>query len=582
MSSQTPQEQPDEVISLEDDSPQAAATAVEEADSSAENPAEVDQDLYLWDARPAGRARLLAWVIPTVITLVAFVARLHNLGKVKELIFDETYYVKDAVALMANGYEAEWPKHYNEIFQSGNYDIPTDPSFVVHPEFGKWLIAAGIKLFGDNPFGWRFAVCLFGTAAILVTARIAWHLFGSWQLASVAAAFMALDGQQVVMSRVAILDGLLQFWILVGIWAILRDQMQTRPVLIKRIFTPPPAPPDKPSPESGKAAAPPGLKQKLAGFKAGYERIFGPSAGWRPWLVVAGIALGLASGVKWSGLYVVAAGGLFVFFREVSARWNTTRTPLRGAIMRGGIPAFFALVPTAVITYIATWASWIVHMEGWGHKTGHTSFFARLGDLWDYHVQAYNFHVGLHTPHSYQSNPLGWLLQLRPTSFHYKDVPADTCGADRCAEAITALGNPLLWWLGIIGLILVLWGLIRGDWRAGFIFLGYAATYLPWLNYINRTIFTFYTVVIVPFVVLALTYVIGITLGMTQVRKEPYWAASAKLTYRRLHVPKWSQAIGITVIVAVIVTGLFFYPIWVAADIPFTGWQHRMWLTSWV
>ena len=38
-----------------------------------------------------------------------------------------------------------------------------DPEFVVHPPVGKWLIALGIKLFGDNEFGWRFMGALLGS-----------------------------------------------------------------------------------------------------------------------------------------------------------------------------------------------------------------------------------------------------------------------------------------------------------------------------------------------------------------------------------------------------------------------------------
>ena len=72
------------------------------------------------------------------ITLVSLALRLFNLGTPKGFVFDEVYYVDGARDYLAHGVEV-----------SGD-----DPEFVVHPPVGKWLIALGIKLFGDNEFGW--------------------------------------------------------------------------------------------------------------------------------------------------------------------------------------------------------------------------------------------------------------------------------------------------------------------------------------------------------------------------------------------------------------------------------------------
>ena len=37
-----------------------------------------------------------------------------------------------------------------------------------HPPLGKLIIVAGIEIFGDNPWGWRFFPILFGTASIVL------------------------------------------------------------------------------------------------------------------------------------------------------------------------------------------------------------------------------------------------------------------------------------------------------------------------------------------------------------------------------------------------------------------------------
>jgi dolichyl-phosphate-mannose--protein O-mannosyl transferase len=70
-----------------------------------------------------------------------------------------------------------------------------NPEFIVHPPVGKWLlIGAGIAIFGDNEFGWRFATALIGTILILVFARLVHVLFTHHFSTGLGAALMALDG----------------------------------------------------------------------------------------------------------------------------------------------------------------------------------------------------------------------------------------------------------------------------------------------------------------------------------------------------------------------------------------------------
>jgi 4-amino-4-deoxy-L-arabinose transferase-like glycosyltransferase len=93
---------------------------------------------------------MAAAIAPILIALASFVLRLINLGSTKGYIFDEVYYVDGARDLLKYGVEV-----------SGSA-----PEFIVHPPVGKWLIGAGIAIFGDNEFGWRFATALIGTLLI--------------------------------------------------------------------------------------------------------------------------------------------------------------------------------------------------------------------------------------------------------------------------------------------------------------------------------------------------------------------------------------------------------------------------------
>ena len=143
---------------------------------------------------------MIAAIAPLLIALTSFTLRLSNLGSIKTMIFDEVYYVDGARDLLKYGVEV----------------TGTNPEFVVHPPVGKWLIASGIKLFGDNAFGWRFTTALVGSLAILIIALIAHRLFYSPILTALAAGLMAVDGLALVHSRTALLDNFLAFFVLVA------------------------------------------------------------------------------------------------------------------------------------------------------------------------------------------------------------------------------------------------------------------------------------------------------------------------------------------------------------------------------
>lgn len=542
-----------------------------------------------YGARPPTKSPSAHWGIygPLVVTLLAFLSRVWRLGAIKTLVFDETYYVKDAYGLIKRGYEVQWPKDYDDIFISGHLTLPTEGSFVVHPSVGKWLIGLGIEVLGNNPWGWRIAVCLAGSACVFLLGRIVWHLFGNGKMATLASAIIALDGVQIALSRTAILDILLEFFILLGLLFLVRDQINYRPKLLEALVdiderrhtlaletkrrepgrtTHTSAPNQAGDPETSNGAA----QTRRRGIH------FGPVFWWRPWLVAAGLAWGLATSVKWSGLYVVAVFGIFVFIRELSARWATEPRWISSSVLTGGIPAFANLVPITAVVYVGSWLGWFWHPQGWGHTGG-----SPWRDWLEYHRQILNFHTTLVSDHPYKSNPWGWLLQLRPTSFYYQKVAGD-CGKDQCIQSVTSLGNPLLWWLGFLAFIAVAAALVVLDWRAGLIVAGYFATYGPWLIYSNRTIFTFYTVVISPFVVLSLIYVLGVLWGQWRVVADKNWTGRYNLVSRPFQVSSMHLYLGVFIVALIALTAVFFFPIWTGMTIPQQQFYWRMWLSSWI
>ena len=90
---------------------------------------------------------------------------------------------------------------------------------VVHPEVGKWLIALGEKAFGMDPFGWRISAAVVGSLMVLVMCRLARRLTGSTLLGCVAGLLLCFDGLHLVLSRLALLDIFLAFFLLCAVRA---------------------------------------------------------------------------------------------------------------------------------------------------------------------------------------------------------------------------------------------------------------------------------------------------------------------------------------------------------------------------
>jgi dolichyl-phosphate-mannose--protein O-mannosyl transferase len=485
------------------------------------------------------RARVWFWGGPIAVTLFAFILRIWNLGNPRSLVFDETFYVKDAWTLFNLGYEATWPENTDPVFNSGGADtFNTIGSFVVHPPLGKWLIALGMApSAGVDPVGWRIAVALAGTLAVFLLVLIGRRLTGSTLMGVLAGLFLAIDGQAIVLSRVSILDGLLMAVILVAFYFLLRDREWIR------------------------------------------ARNHAPA--WRPWLLAAGLAFGAACSIKWSGLYFLAAFGVWVVVMDIVDRralglkwWPTPAVP-RALI------AFALMVPTAAAVYIASWTGWIVTSGGYARDWFATHVDERWGglltwvpewfqSLWDFHRQAYEFHVGLVASHPYQANPLTWLAMTRPTSMFFESskLGENGCGYSECASAITPIPNPLIWYAAIIALVWLLVAFVRSrKWEYGVVLLGVAAGYLPWLMYLNRTVFQFYSIVFEPFLILALVFAFQKMLGS---RDAPRYRRDSGVRF-----------VALFTLLSIMIS-IFFFPIWTGMQTPFWFWQAHMWIPSWV
>ncbi len=544
-----------------------AATAVLEADEAvpsdaAAPPARHGRELRLREhllGRPP-TDRLLGWLGPLAAAVIGGILRFWNLGNPHQLVFDETYYVKEGWSMilfgveMRNNASLDAAKQIDQNFTAGNVRTVYDPTvgdLVVHPPVGKWLIGWGEQLFGiDNSFGWRFAVCVLGTLSILMLGRVARRLFHSSFLGTVAAILLAFEGHHFVHSRTGLLDLIVMFWGLAGFAFLLIDRDASRRVLATRVSA---------------------LSQDRLGR-------FGPSMGWRPSRWAAGLCLGLATGTKWSGVYFVIAFGLMTVLWDMGARRAAGIPGWRTAWLVKDAPvAFVSIVGTTVVTYCLTWWGWFVSSDGYNRHWADTHGSTRWGwipgpvrSLWNYHAQILEFHTHLTSFHPYKTSPWSWLIQGRPTSFFYEGPKkgADGCTVAVCSKAITSIGTVSIWWGGTLAIVVLLfmWAL-RRDWRAGAILAGFVGGYLPWFALGDRTIYSFYAVTFVPWVVLACVYVLGLLIGGPRASRGRH-----------------RVGMGITggFVVLSVVLFAYFYPLYTAQVIPEDFWRARMWFPSWV
>lgn len=532
-----------------------------------------------WE-RARTRVRLedpfVGWTASIAVALVALFLRLWHLGEPHQFQFDETYYAKDAWSLLNFGYERDATEKADEILldrATTDGVFQDNPEMIVHPEVGKWLIALGVKAFGMDPFGWRVASALVGALMVLLMCRFVRRLTGSTMLGVVGGLLLMIDGLHFVLSRLALLDIFVAFFVLLGVHCLVADRDWHRARLARLV------------PER---ITDPGA--------------WGPVRGllFRPWLVAGGLAFGLAVGAKWTALYPLAAFGLLCWLWSAGARrsFGVQWPVLRSAVV-DGVPAFLQLVLVALVAYVATWTGWLIHASEYEEHLSATQYTHFGGDpdwptrteadasgvgevsqslrsLWYYHQDLFTFHTHFlnDSTHTYASKPSGWLLMNRPVGVAADtDIKPGTQGCDApqgsdCLRQVLLLGNPVIWWGGCVALLfaLVTWVGAR-DWRSGVAVVGVASTWLPWLQYDDRPIFLFYAVVTLPFVVLALTLAIGRMIG----------SASAPSARRTAGV----VASGAFVVLA-LVNFAWFWPIWTNQLLTHAEWIDRIWFSRWI
>jgi dolichyl-phosphate-mannose--protein O-mannosyl transferase len=440
------------------------------------------------------------------VTAVAAVIRFVGLGTPDGLVFDEIFYAQNACLRIAGP------------------DVCglAEPLSNAHPPLGEWLIAAGIALVGYDSFGWRVAAAVAGTVTVALAYVLGRTIVGAAAPrlaalgATVASGLLAIDVLHVVMSRVAMLDVFLVLFVVAAFLAALLD-----------------------------------LRSEPSVRRSG----IGPWLFGRPWRLLAGVLVGCAVAVKWSGVYSALGVGLLIVAFEVAGRRIDVSGVSRGwgsafgaALRAEGLRTAVLLGVVPVLVYLLTYV---------GVAEG--AFIAapwREGSWWfdvaHHQLAMARFHVGLEGQHPYESPPWSWFVVKRPVAFWF----AEDGGS---YGHILSMGNPLAWWPALAVFGWVGWRWIRGDRDLGasVVLVGALSAYLPWLllGFARSQVFLWYVLPALPFL---------------------YAAVGIAVTRWR----GWARGLLVLAVTAAIAGFLFFWPILTASPLAPDDWRQRMWLTD--
>ncbi len=530
--------------------------------------------------RPGLRSTAVAPMIVVGAAVVATTVRLSTPG---EIHFDEVHYVTDARDILEHGVEQR---------------------SAVHPPVGPRIIAASIWLLGDHPLGWRAPAALAGILTVWLTYLLVRRLVTAPVAAAFAALLLVLDGVFLVQARIAMLDIFLAMFVVLAVWLFVVDH-QRRTRVVPRA---------------------------------------GPPTAAIPWaLLGSGAALGLATAVKWSGLFALGAvAALAVGFQ--AAHLRRQGVALRRA-WRTWLWSLAGLVALPAVVYVASWTPWLAAYDRTDagrevcqdvppEEACLAGPVEHAATLVAHHRRVVAFHTGLESDHRYQASPTTWPLQLRPVNYLWDrcddqglDRDEEPCAPPGRATQILALGNLAVWWSGLLALPVLVGGAVRGQMRSLVPLTLLLGQYLPWL-FVGRATFSFYAVPMVPFLTAGIAIAVleldrarrwrgllvgggaGLAVG-TALAAAAWWrsapdlstgsvvviaavlvgAAFGGLRDRRAEAVtppqpprrRWrAGVIGALILLAAIALFTYFAPIWFGLPAETAAIRARWWLSSWV
>ena len=238
-----------------------------------------------------------------------------------------------------------------------------------------------------------------------------------------------------------------------------------------------------------------------------------------------GLSWGMALAIKWTGLYLILP--LFLVF--IYYNWKK-----RLAFFK-----WLLVICLAIGVYFFSYLPFFT--------SGHS-----LKQFSELHRQMWGYHTRLKATHSYQSPAYTWPLNMRPVWFwvEYKEG---------FVSNIYALGNPVIFWSGLVFLPLFFYYALVGKKYYLFLVLAcYFVFWVPWA-FSPRVMFMYHYLPAVPFLVMILAW------GIDYLLKNF----------------KQSRLAVIMFMMVCLLSFFFFYPLWAGMPVNKEWVKVFFWLPTW-
>ncbi|MCL2225536.1 MAG: phospholipid carrier-dependent glycosyltransferase [Defluviitaleaceae bacterium] len=311
-----------------------------------------------------------------------------------------------------------------------------------HPPLGKVFMAASIRLFGMTPFAWRLPGTLFGIFMLPLLYAFARKLLKSNNLALFATFIFAFDFMLFSHTRLATIDSFVTFFVLAMYFCMYRYTTEIERNSLRKSLT---------------------------------------------LLAICGACMGLAIASKWQGVYG-AIGLPILFFPALYKLY--LRDKRQGVITFFSCFGLFVAIP--IVIYVLSYIPFVYSMA-----TPERGFFATIWDNQNLMLNYHSLYV-LGATHPFASPWWTWPLIITPL-WQYQTVVSDTVRA-----GMSSMGNPAVWWFGIVATGFAIYGLAkksRFEYDTVFLLVAYSVNFLPWV-FITRLTFIYHYFPSVAFVVL--------------------------------------------------------------------------------
>ena len=482
-------------------------------------------------------------------------------------VFDEVYFPVDALK-----------------------DLKGIDYFDPEPPLSKLIIAGGISWLGFNPWGWRIMSAIFGSLVIgllYFLARRLWHRHRLFP--TLAALFFSLDGLQLVESRTGVIDIFAVFFVVLGLWLFtLHWHARTPQQWLWTLYL-------------TAAASGLGLAVKADMVPAVILMALLLAARWvRPYLRLRSRAFGRSSwmlppapddpaeahrrttvaAIRWGWHYLAGAVLiLLIFYLSFFRYWTIphsvyvnfadsqgARSSCTGFITQASLCQLPVAMPIQE-DHIGPVTLWLPT----GFNLGQSLVDVEMNSL-----GALSYQATLKATHPFASAFYGWPLDAHPVLFYavYTGNGVATANGQTVSNYawISDMGNPAIFWLGLLALAACLyWTVRRRDRIALFILLGFLINWLLLWSWPSRILFFYEILEAVPFTCMALAYFctrlarVQSALQVGPIRLGPYSL----------------RPLAGAVVLAVILSFAYFYPLWTGQPIPSNDFFQHIWLPGW-